>query len=152
MANVIETTKNYLGSVANRTIGRAAWQEAMQPQYRLDDTKPFFQRIDQTAQAVTYFAVQFLGPATYESIDRIKRINEINKWGFIVEPVKRFLPALVADLGLIYITTSLSHNPLEFVAWKLAANAGTHMALDLGSTAVNRIRHSRPTNPTTLAV
>lgn len=61
---------------------------------------------------------------------------------------------LVPDLALLGATSylSLSHNPAEAVAMKLAVNAATQVGLDLIGAAAKRIRSFRPPTATTLAV
>ncbi len=140
--------KNYLGSVMDRTIGRAAWREAMQqPKRRPDDSypsswsipinhaldtaAPFYAGLELIAPATSRFFVQTLkDPKTLERSSGLDLLR------------------LAPDLALIGATIYLSHNPLEFVAMRLAANAAIHIGLDVA----DKIRRNPGPSGTALAV
>ncbi|GEM_PF-3740257 len=138
---------NYLGSVINRTIGRSAWMEAMhQPKRRPDDSYPYSWSIPinhalDTA-APFYAGLELLAPATSRFF--VQTLKDPKTWE---RSSGLDLLRLVPDLALIGATVYLSHNPLEFVAMRLALNAATHVGLDAASAVANGIRH-RPSGPT----
>lgn len=41
---------------------------------------------------------------------------------------------------------------MEFVAYKLAFNTATHIAIDIGGIAINRLKRFRPPTGVTLAI
>lgn len=167
MANRLEAFGNYTGSVINRIIGRSAWRKAIKQEeerieykkelfgYTPHSEKPAWARpinvaLDSSAPA--YLALEFLAPATSRLMLSVINDDEksfTGKYDFL--KAGALFATLPFDVTLNYFCLTLVHNPLEAVAYKLAANAATHVGLDLAGTAVNRIRHLRPPTSTTLS-
>lgn len=86
-------------------------------------------------------------PATTDSIINIGWKEKFNR----SEPISmaRYLLAHPAiDYLSWQILPAVNHNPLELVAWRLAANAITHVSVDLGDAAIKRIKNFRPSATT----
>ncbi len=47
--------------------------------------------------------------------------------------------SFLADIALLYTVSSLSYNPQDFLAYRLAANAAAHIAVDLTGAAANGV-------------
>ncbi len=172
MANLIETGKNYLahiaertqtirdyaGSVANRTIGRAAWREAMQRPSSYDsyyDDRPRWARAINKAlnHAAPLHSILELGyPLTSKSIlsTIYPEDTESSKFNPYIDTGKLFL-ALTTDMALWAPAIWLTHNLDEAAALKLATNIAVQIGSDIVSTTVNRIKYLRPHNTTIAA-
>lgn len=139
----IEAAKNYAGSVVGRTVGINAYkrwqryaQRAFTPtdeEYKSRKSTGIFTGLMQIAMPISTESF-----AKFESMSQYG-IREMAKYD-IVQPLTDW-----ASLNLVIV---LSHNPVEFVVWKLALNAATHVGLDLGGKAVKRIKSFRPSAPT----
>lgn len=142
MAGRLETAKNYLTSLAERTIG-------------VSDYKQMLAKGESRRLALLGFGLQLTLPATTRVITEQFHPRES------VAEVFKGLLAVHWDAATILSATLpslLSHNPFEFTAYyalsKLAANAATHVGLDVinaGVRGVNRLlRNFRPsaTTPT----
>ncbi len=174
MANRIEAVANYLGSVANRTIGRNAWMEsehmANRPvsannQPRWARTLNYLNR--SLHKGAPFFAgVEIFSPLTFSkqiggNLERTKFIDRHPYPGFGV------MISLIAAEGALWVPSILLVNPfehpLESIGLKLLINTATHISLDaagavapkcltLAKATANRIRNFRPpTSPSILA-
>lgn len=103
--------------------------------------------------APLYTMLEAIAPATSRLISPLLRTTEEGHLGRY-DHLKAVLmvPTMAIDMTLIYASLSLGHSPLEVVAWKLAANAATHIGFDLAELVVNRIRNFRPPVATTFTV
>lgn len=140
MASKLEVAKDYLLSVAERTIGVNAYQRWQKYVDQLDHDP--FERIKQKRYAVPMGGLQFVFPAVMDSLyGIIGEKGERSGWITMTKynVVQPYID--VTSWGLIAMTTD---NPLEFVGAKLAINAITHVGFDLGKAAINRLRTFRP--------
>lgn len=160
MSERFGATKDYLGSVANRTIGRAAWKQAVRaPELEMDtytgDERPAWAR--KVSKVLGYaaplcFILEVTAPATSRLITSILQATYKETPGrYDHLKTALMIPTMAIDITLNYGALFLSHTLSEVVAYKLVANAATHVGLDAASAVANRIRNHRPTN-TTLAV
>lgn len=160
MLERLETTKNYLGSVVNRTIGRAAWMEAMQQPnesyaYSYTNTQPTWARYLNRAlyQGAPIFAgLQLLAPFAFS--------EQFGKFSFSFTPAEYEknpyalfgeIIGVIAAEGVLWLPTiALANNLGEAVGLKLATNAVVHMGLDAATAVANMVKKRRPSG-TTLA-
>lgn len=149
----LEAAKDYLFSVAERTLGINAYKRWQK--HSLEHFEPTYEGYhNRKRTGITIAApIQFLLPATTESIARSwskskfgtgeeENMNFFTHWG-------KYTSISMLD-GISWVLLSNTHIT-EFVLAKLALNAATHVALDLGGEAVKRIKTFRPTG-TTLVV
>lgn len=160
MANRIEAIRNYLGSVANRTLGRQAWREAMrQPNesysYTYTERQPTWAKSLNRAlyqAAVPYAALEFIAPVTSRVVFPIvegREANQVLQNDYLNTGL--MLPALITDVSTNMFAIFVGRNSSEVIILKLAANAATHVSLDFIGAAAKRVRNFRPSG-TTLAV
>lgn len=148
MANPLETGIRYIGSVAERTTGI----EGFLREFRRE-RKTGIEIGHAVGRAVinglfTGFIPQIALPITYEGYRKFAKMDTL--------PLMLMAGATVDVLSTIPAVILLSQgHPAEAILAKLAANAATHVGLDLigaGARGVNRlIRNFRP-SATTLVV
>lgn len=138
--NRIEAVGNYLGSVANRAIGREAWRETMR-EYKSNN----FSFVGAGIEFIMPFASsrQIAGP--------LLRTRYIEKHPYAGFGILMALITTETALCAPTISIFLANSPWEAIGLKLATNAVVHMRLDTVSAVANRIRNHRPSG-TTLAV
>lgn len=138
MAGRLEAVKNYLGGVGKRTLGTEAHRKWL-AEFPTTEPTGILPRFAQ------FF--QLLAPAAH-------RLADDEKFDF--PPAITIPGALVLDTALvtgsIALAATTSSNPAEFIAYfaasKLAANAATHISLDLAGSMVDKIRHLKPPSVT----
>ncbi len=140
MAKRLEAIKDYLGSVADRTMGRQAWVEAMQQpnepsSYAYTKKQPSWARglnraLYQGAPASA--ALEFIAPAISRVVFPIvegNKENQILKNDYLNTGL--IIPALITDISTNMFAIIVGRNPLEGTLLKLTANAATHVGLDI---------------------
>lgn len=131
--------KAYMESIIDRVLGRTAWREAMQRRglgmwtYPNDErsyrSRAFSRVLDHAAPI--YSAIELLSPLSSRSL---------TVDGSYVEPSLASLPALAVDMSILWLLMSVQTDLPGYIGLKLLANAATHMAWDLGSAAVQKMR------------
>lgn len=163
MANRIETGINYIGSVINRTIGRAAWHEAMQRPASVTvpyEKRPSWSRGINKAMdhaAPVYALAQLLSPVTSRimlpALDDDTESEKLAKRHPIIGYATILTP-LIADVALMGACGHLSHSYAEFGAFLMIRNVAAQVGLDIGGAAIRggeRLwRHFKPTSPALL--
>lgn len=145
MANPLETSIRYIGSVAGRTAGI----EGLLREFHIELTATEGARNRAIINGLSVGLVpQISVPIAYEGFKRFAKMDTL--------PLIVTGGAIVDLLATIPAIIVLSHgHPAEAILAKLAANAATHMGLDLidaGARGTNRlIKNFRP-SATTLAV
>lgn len=160
MANPIETTLDYMGSVVPRAIGISTWRKAEAMRRPKSETSETSETVDKTSVYPTRLdsmleaMLVVLTPAlsrfyTSNIISRV--ITDERNSGIIDAHLKAaglLIPTMAIDMAALTSLFSLGHSPWEVVALKLAANAATHVGLDMASVAgkgATRVfRHFRP--------
>lgn len=148
MATKLEATKNYLVNIAERTIGVNAykrWQEYAKVQTPENPVR--------RGSGILVGAIQFLMPGSTDGVAELWMQNIIRgeKGGNTLIEFTKFAGKVGLDYASWNLVALANHNPLEFVAWKLAVNAATPVIMDLASTAINRMKHFRPSSVTLAA-
>lgn len=158
--NRLEAVGEYLGSVGNRVIGRAEWQETTQQRQRplnkflyagAQVYYPLFSRI-----SVPFVykggleAVQEKANSRRTPLSNRKLFLEVGK-----DLAKILLPVGI-DMTLLYACSNVARNEAEFVGLWMLRNAATQVGLDIITGPVTKgaqrlFRHFRPSN-TPLAV
>lgn len=157
MRNRAEAVKNYLGSVADRTVGFSGWSGKLPYQEAVDSIGgsfvPAFSRtfgrgfteISQGKDSNPLLAVAAVPAIIFDTGAIVSLLATMDPSFTVLREVQNHLAPLI-------------HNPLEVVAAKLVINAATHVSLDaigaginLAGTAVGRIKNLRP-HSSTLAI
>lgn len=148
MASRLETVKTYLLSVAERTFGIEAYRKEVAKIERFNavDSERYtvLNREDVEKSGFHLGIFQILMPAVTEVMlnDKGSKMNS-SLFKESLKVVNDTLPAAAVDLWAM-APALLSHNPVEFVILKLAANAVTHVGLDVLGAAAKRFRNFRP--------
>ncbi|MDP3974195.1 MAG: hypothetical protein Q8P92_05190 [Candidatus Daviesbacteria bacterium] len=145
MTNGLETARNYLGSVVERTVGWAGYQR----EHHLESishpitnqSSPVEIKHNQSQAVLTGLTVGFLtqisAPITYEGFKRFANMDTL--------PLVLMGTGAVDTLSTIPAVIFLSYgHPAEAILVKLAANAAIHVGLDLIRAAARRIKTFRP--------
>ncbi len=139
--NPIEAAGNYCLKTADKALGIHAWREAMQKPipdslFACPNRPAWANAVNKVLdlQAPLYAALEFLAPAisriwvpVLDHPEKYAKYPSVIKYGMVA-------PALV-DIANIAGTIFLSQEFGNGLLLKVAANAGTHMALDLISVA-----------------
>ena len=147
IAEKTQTPRDYLGSVVNRTIGRAAWMESTQrlaqQTYSPDDPKWIrgFRRV--------FKPICALGDEVIFPVGTRLAPRRSEKQSFGLSGTE--LAWLSVDLALWVSALWLIDNPGVAAGLKVVSNAATQTGLDLAQAGIKRIRKPRPSG-TTLAV
>lgn len=170
MAGRFDVAKNYLLSVAERTIGVRAYNENLsgyQAQYDLEGYHPSEeyrnrergrQRLSSGILGIMQASIPafvrsllyYLGPDINPNVYPTRPKDRETILGSL-QMVSHTYSSAAVDFGLAYLAIQGSHSPAELIALKLAANAATHVALDVGGAVINGIKNIRPT-PSTIAI
>ncbi|MBI2017710.1 hypothetical protein HYS92_01520 [Candidatus Daviesbacteria bacterium] len=146
MTNRVELAKNYLVSVAERTIGVEGFRREYNSAYDFISPVPGIEISHRNGAILTGLFLgtisQLLIPTCYEARNRFRKTN----W---------FGSLVFGGLAVDYVTTiipafALSNNLTEGIAIKLLANVATHVGLDVLSVTAQRFRNFKP-SATTLA-
>ncbi len=174
MASRVEMVAGYLGSVANRTIGRNAWMEVEHAANRpvSADNQPVWARtlnylnrsLHEGAPVVALFEIFCPFTFSKQILGNLQRTKFMDKHPTI--GLVALTPALLAVESALWVPSTLLVNPyehpLESIGLKILINAATHMSLGVAEmavpkyqtltrAAVNKIRNFRPPSPTILA-
>lgn len=157
MANPLETGLRYAGSVAERSLGINAFQRWQR--YVVENSEPSSDAYrNRKFVGVIIGLIQFYVPATTDSISRMwsgsqygtkEKANE-NPLVTVGKYSIRSLPD-VASWMLIATTDNL----IQLSLYKLAANAATHVGLDIidaGARGVRRLMRGFRPSATTLVI
>lgn len=147
MRNPIEAGRDYLLHLGKHTVGIAGW-EFMHKALEDDPTSPDKLKIPGSALLAGF---EFVFPVTTRWLksfgdimeDRAKEdsLNNIimeTDLGFLAVPVEMGV-SFLADIALWQTVSSLSYNPQDFLAYRLAANAAAHISVDLTGAAANGV-------------
>lgn len=147
--NRLEAAKNYLVSVAQRTVGlEAARKYYAESKPTPDDPNFKFARRVALITGSAGLVVQAIMPLVgrYMINTYHKSSDDKGHWYYDYQEtplrIAGFGAGLVTDLALLGVTLSLSvtHSPLEVAEFKLAANAVSHVGADIIEATVNKIR------------
>lgn len=166
MANFLEAGVRYAGSVAGRSLGISAyrdqmavfaslspnrtpeWTERVKHNIRLNSAAEAFHQILLPtifrSRAASYYMDPGIDRELYPRMAPPAPQTEPESSKYQLEYAARFASSFPIDLAQWGAVAVLSHSPLEVVAWKLAANAVTHVALDVIGSAAKRIKNFRP--------
>lgn len=150
MANIIEATRGYLSSVAKRTVGVSAWQEAMQrpasSPYTYESNYKWARPLNQAFDkgAVIDSLMQIVSPVTarYLIPSIANPENPRGKLDYVLIPAA-MVAVFAADAAIFTTVVFSTHNPVEFTIAKLGANCATQVGLDLAEATINRVRNFR---------
>ncbi len=153
MGQRLEAAKNYLASVAERTIGLDAAKEYYSDNKPSPDN-PHFRRAKALAimGGISAGAIQGFCPSAYRGLNdeyqgiRIDREHpEPYSYSFL--GMAGFMVGTVMDMGLA-LASITNHNPAEAIILKLTANVISNVGGDLAVAAIQRIKTFRPSAAT----
>ncbi len=149
----IETAKNYAGSVLERTFGINAYKRFVKNAEKAEHSSGVYQNRKMMG-VITAGGMQFILPATTEALagswskSKFGNGEETNMNHFV--QFAKYTSISMLD-GVTWMLLGNTDNLAEFALYKLALNAATQVALDLGGEAVKRLKSFRPSAPTLLA-
>lgn len=136
------TGKAYLESIIDRALGKTAWRESMQHKslkmliYPDDDRSYKWRALSRVIEhaAPFYSCLEILFPLSsrFFTVERN-----------YVKPSSVTLPALAVDMSILWLLISAQTDLPGYIGLKFLANVASHMAWDLGSSAVQKIRSFR---------
>lgn len=161
---MLEGAKNYLVSVAERTVGihgfnleRDGFRDRIAARsYNLDEFSSRREKQQSIASGVILGSIQFALPTVASGIlyfighDINKRISLPPENTISLIEVGKFYSGFALDMGLLALAAS-DHNFAEIVVLKLAANAATHVGLDIVGAVASRMKSFKPTSVTLAA-
>ena len=147
MAVDLERIKSYAGSVKDRTLGINAyqrWQKEIET--NCSDRKDASAYQNRKIVGVILGMVQFVLPGLTKGVAEMWSDNfpEEKNGNSLFLSFPRYVTTVATDFASWSVVAAASHNPGEFIALKLAANAATHVGLDLGGAAIKRLKTFRP--------
>lgn len=155
MAAGLEGTRDYLVSIAERTFGVNAykrWQVWAEQQF--EPTSDAYKNRKETGVFTGF--IQFTLPSFTEAVARSWSKSQFGTGEEANENIfigwAKYSAISMVDYGSGILLYNTVDNIPQFVAYKLALNAVTHIGLDLAGRAVDKLRGFRPPTAATLAV
>lgn len=151
----IEAAKNYALSVAERTFSINAYKRwQVYAEQKFEPTWEAYQ--NRKGTGVFVGLLQFAIPAFTEGVaiswskSKYGTGEEANLNPLIY--MAKYCTISMPDLAAWMFLYNTTDNILQFVLYKLAANAATHVGLDLAGRAVDKLKGFRPPASATLTI